>query len=117
MSVQLDIFDSVRSNELAEAGLCLALETANKKEKGWSTLCWQLFLAWLRRNIKRGSEFQVEDFREHVTAMGLIADPPSKRAFGIVAQRGKGKYIEFVRTDKVRNKNAHSANAAVWRKI
>jgi len=111
------VFDMVEGKKLADVGLSLALETAEKKEKGWTTLCWQLFLVWLRRNVKRGSEFMIEDFRMHVKVMGLLDDPPSNRAFGVIPKRGQGKYFQFVRKDKVKNKTAHGANASVWMKL
>ncbi len=111
------VFDMAAGKKLADVGLGLALETAEKKEKGWTLLCWQLFLVWLRRNVKRGNEFMVEDFRAHVKAMGLLDDPPSNRAFGVIPARGKGKYFQFVRKDKTKSKNGHGANASVWMKL
>ena len=95
----------------------LAVETANKEHKDWNKRCWQLFLLWIRRNVKVGQEFQIEDFREHVYKMDLLEKPKSNRAFGNLAWHGKNKYFLFVRTDKVRNKTAHGANAAVWVKL
>lgn len=118
MFKQLDIFDQQAGEHLAEVGMQLAVESADRKEKDWSKRCWQLFLWWLRRNIRRGSEFMVEDFRRHVIEMGLLEEPPSNRAFGMVSKRAlAGGWIEFVRTDKVKNKNAHCARASVWRKL
>lgn len=112
--IELDI---ARGRELAKVGMELAVETANRKEKGWSLLCWQLFLVWLRRNVKRGSEFMVEDFRMHLYKYDLITPPPSNRAFAFLPLRAqKGGWIEFVRKDTVKNKKAHAANASVWRK-
>lgn len=111
------VFDIAAGKRLGEAGLNLALETAEKKEKGWSKLCWQLFLAWLRRNRKAGSEFMIEDFRLHVKEMGLLDDPPSNRAFGCIPRYGKDKYFQFVRKDKTKSKAGHGANASVWMKL
>lgn len=110
-------FDSEKGKELAVEGLALALENAERKEKGWTKLCWQLFLAWLRWNRKRGSEFMIEEFRKHVKDMGLLDDPPSNRSFGVIAQWGKGKYFQFVRKDKTKSKTGHGANASVWMKL
>jgi hypothetical protein len=111
------ILDMAASRRLGEAGLSLAVETADRKEKGWTRLCWQLFLVWLRRNIKRGNEFMIEDFRRHVIEMGLLNDPPSNRSFGIIPKYGKDKYFQFVRKDKTKSKNGHGANASVWMKL
>lgn len=109
--------DLGRGKQLAEAGLSLAVESAEKKEKGWSRLCWQLFLVWLRRQ-RRGSEFKIEDFRKYLYDYDLISAPPSERAFGFVSVKAKKEgWIAFVRTEKVKNKKAHGANASVWRKI
>lgn len=111
------VFDMVAGKKLGDAGLSLAIETAEKKEKGWTKLCWQLFLVWLRRNRKAGSEFMIEDFRKHVKDMGLLDMPPSNRAFGFIPKWGKDKYFQFVRKDKVKNTTAHGANASVWMKL
>jgi hypothetical protein len=111
------VFDMAAGKKLGEVGLDLSLETAEKKEKGWTKLCWQLFLWWLRRNIKRGSEFMIEDFRMHVKKMGLLDDPPSNRSFGVIPKYGQGKYFQFVRKDKTKSKIGHGANASVWMKL
>jgi len=78
---QAIVIDISQAKKLADLGLSLALETAEKKEKGWTKLCWQLFLVWLRRNVKRGNEFMIEDFRKHCVDMGLLEMPPSNRSF------------------------------------
>lgn len=109
--------DLGRGKELAEVGLSLAVESAERKEKGWSKLCWQLFLVWLRKQ-KRGTEFKIEDFRKYLYDYDLISPPPSERAFGFISVRAKKEnWIVFVRTEKVKNKKAHGANASVWKKL
>lgn len=119
MFKQLDIqFDLPAGEHLAEVGLELAVESADRKEKDWSKKCWQLFLWWMRRNIKRGGEFMVEDFRKHVKEYGLLEDPPSNRAFGFVSKRAlNGGWIVFSRVASVKNKKAHAARATMWRKL
>ena len=115
---QLNIFDQAAGEILAEVGMQLAVETADRKVKDWSRRCWQLFLLYLRRNVKRGSDFMIEDFRRHVTQMDLLEEPPSNRAFGFLAKRGlKEGWIEFSRVAKVKNKKAHATPANVWRKL
>lgn len=111
------MIDITRAKNLGDAGLLLAVETAEKKEKGWTKLCWQLFLAWLRRNVKRGNEFMIEDFRLHVTAMGLLDEPPSNRSFGVIPKYGKDKFFQFVRITKTKSVKGHGANASVWMKL
>jgi len=111
------VLDAQRSDELARAGLSLAVESANKKEKSWTQLCWQLFLFWLRKR-KEGEEFMIEDFRKYLYNYDLIIAPPSERAFGFIAVRAKNQgWIKFVRTQKVKNIKAHSANASVWTRM
>lgn len=111
------LIDITRAKKLAESGLSLAVETAEKKEKGWTKLCWQLFLVWLRRNVKRGNEFMIEDFRIHVIKMDLLAAPPSNRSFGFIPKYGKDKYFQFVRITKTKSEKGHGANASVWMKL
>lgn len=111
------VLDITKGKDLAKAGMNLAVESANRKEKDWSKRCWQLFLFWLRRNVKRGQEFMIEDFRSAMYEKDLLIPPPSERSYGFLSVRAKGQWIEFVRTDMVKNRRAHSARASVWRKI
>ena len=111
------VLDVVRGQKLAVVGAEMAVQSADQKEKGWSKRCCQLFLWWLRKSVKPGQEFMIEQFRQHVYQYDLLEKPPSERAFGFIANRAsKSGWIEFIRTDKVKNVKAHSANAAVWRK-
>jgi len=112
------VFDMVEGKKLADVGLSLALETAEKKEKGWTLLCWQLFLVWLRRNVKRNEEFKIEDFRKHLYDYDLIEKPPSERAYGFLSKRGvKTGFIEFSRVGNCKNKKAHATPVNIWRKL
>lgn len=111
------VFDMVAGKKLGESGLSLALETAEKKEKGWTKLCWQLFLVWLRRNVKRGQEFKIEQFRKHLNEYGLIDRPPSERAYGFLSKKGvKEGWIGFAGTGKCENTKAHATPVNVWYK-
>ena len=110
------VLDITKGKELAKIGRELAVESANRKEKDWSKRCWQLFLFWLRRNVKRGQEFMIEEFRKHVYEYDLIEAPPSERAYSFLSVRAKDVWIEFVRVDFVKNRKAHRARASVWRK-
>jgi len=114
---QAIVIDISQAKKLADLGLSLALETAEKKEKGWTKLCWQLFLVWLRRNVKRGNEFMIEDFRKHCVDMGLLEMPPSNRSFGFIPKYGKDKYFQFVKITKTKSAKGHGANASVWMKL
>lgn len=110
------VFDMVAGKKLGEVGLSLALETAEKKEKGWQKRTWQLFLWWLRYK-KRGHEFMIEEFRGDMYAKDLIEKPPSERAYGFLSKWAvKGSWIEFAGNKKVSNTKAHGAFANVWRK-
>ena len=125
---QPSLFDSVtdkkpavvlnmdRSRILADKGLEMAVETANRKDKDWSKLCWQLFLVWLRRK-KRYSEFKIEEFREYLYKYDLLEPPPSERAYGFLSKRGvKSGFIEFSGIGKTDNTKAHGTPVNVWRK-
>lgn len=113
---QLNIFDPVHGQKLAEVGLSLAVETANAEHPKWSERCWQLFFQWLNRK-PRYFEFMIEDFRDYVYSYGLIEAPKSDRAFGFLSVKAmKREMIEFSRVAKVKNKKAHATPANVWRK-
>ncbi len=117
---QPTLFEPIELNldsgrELALVGMELAVETANKKEKDWSRLCWQLFLVWLRRNVRRGAEFKIEDFRKHLNEYGLINPPPSERAYGFLSKKGvKEGFIGFRRVGNCSNKKAHATPVNIW---
>lgn len=109
--------DFEAGQSLAVTGMNMAVESANKKEKDWSKRTWQLFLFWLRA-LKRGSTFMIEQFRSDMYEKDLIIPPPSERAYGFLSHKAsRSGYIQFVETKKVKNKKAHAANAAVWRRI
>lgn len=101
-------------DQLAEAGLSVAVENADRKEPGWSERVWELFKEWLSER-PAGHRFLIEDFRFHLELKGLIEQPPSLRAYGILSVRGqKAGLIQSAGTVKVKNPKAHSANANVW---
>lgn len=113
---QLDIFNQDEGKRLADAGLSLAVETANREHTGWSDRCWNLFYQWLN-NKPRYFEFMIEDFREYLSIYGLLEMPKSNRAFGFISKRAlKHELIEFGKITNVKNPKAHCARATTWRK-
>ena len=95
-----------------QIGINQAVCHADKEEPSWSDKAYDFLVKYIRTN----KEFMVEDVRE--SAMGIISDPPSKRAWGGIVLRAKNKgLIRFVRYEKVKNPTAHCANAAVWIKV
>ena len=97
---------------LMQIGINQAVCHADKEEPSWSDKAYDFLVKYIRTN----KEFMVEDVRE--SAMGIISDPPSKRAWGGIVLRAKNKgLIRFVRYEKVKNPTAHCANAAVWIKV
>lgn len=104
------------AEQLAEAGLSLALESAENNEPGWTDRCLQLFIAWLSHR-PRHHQFTIEQFRAYLKEYDLIEDPPSLRAYGVLSKRGvKYGWIEFVDKVSTKGSKAHGANAALWRK-
>lgn len=113
-AIQPDLFSQSTGESLAVAGMTLAKESADNNVPGWSDRCWQLFWHWLNRKPPY-YQFMLEQFRAYVYKMDLIEPPPSERAFAFLTKRAlKKDLIGFVKTDKVKNRKAHSANANVW---
>lgn len=109
-------FDVIQGAKLAEAGLSLAVETANAEHEKWSERCWQLFYQWLNKR-PRYFEFMIEDFRAYLEKYDLLEKPKSDRAFGFIPGKAlRRELIVFSRIEKVKNKNAHATPANVWRK-
>jgi hypothetical protein len=108
------MFDGQRGEELAKAGLELAIETAEAEHPDWKSQVWQLFWQWLNRKPKY-FEFMVEDFREYLLTYDLKLQPKSDRAFGFISKRAlKEGLVMHGGLRKVRNKKAHATPANVW---
>lgn len=98
--------------ELARAGAKLAEDHAEAEHLGWKDLAYGYLLEFIARHS--GREFLTEDVRGYATKNGL-AIPPNLRAWGGVMMRAQGaEIIRCVGTRKVKNRKAHSANAAAW---
>lgn len=117
LNKQLNIFDQPADGaRLAEVGLELAVETADKASVKWSERCWMLFYQWLNKK-PRYFEFMIEDFREYLDKYDLLETPPSKRAFGFISKRAiKRELIVHAGIARVKNPGAHATPANVWRK-
>ena len=117
MYSQLSIFDQAAGQRLAEVGMQMAVDHAQQVRDKWKEDCWLLFFQWLNKK-PRYFEFQVEDFREYLIEYDLLEVPPSNRAFAfLVGKATERGLIEYAgRDEKTRNKKAHGAKAAVWRK-
>jgi hypothetical protein len=111
------MFENKTGKQLAEAGLSLALQTADNEFPGWSDRCYRLFLRWINKKPK-GFEFLMESFRTDCYKYNMIEKPRNLRSFGMVSKRAqKQGLIECIGTGQVVNPTAHNANAAKWRKI
>lgn len=111
---QLDMFKQDEGKRLADAGLNLAVDTANTEHPGWAERCWQLFWQWLNKKPMY-FEFMIEDFREYLNKYDLLEKPKSDRAFGFISKKAVSRgLIELSRIVRVKNKKAHCANAALW---
>jgi hypothetical protein len=98
--------------ELRDQGMKLALDNANEKTENWYDKAYNRVV----EHSKKESEFMVEDVRE--AARGILAEPPSNRAWGLVVRKAKSNnVIKWVRYDKVKNPKAHCTPASVWEAV
>lgn len=112
---QAIVFDMAAGKKLGEAGLSLAVESAERKEKDWKKIAWQYFLLWLRRKKRYQDEFMMEEFRKYLLDYDLMEMPPSNRAFGFISVKAKNEgWIIFAGNKKVANKKAHGCFASAW---
>lgn len=103
--------------ELAENGLRVAVNNANREFPGWQERCWGLFLRWIKKR-PAGGQFLMESFRNDCKEYSMIEEPNSLRAFGFVSKRAmKEGLIKQIGTAKVSNPKAHNANAALYVKV
>jgi len=99
--------------ELKEAGMALAIESADKAAEKWSEQAYALLLDYIRLH-GAGHTFQAEAARQHIHAKGLPL-PPSNRAIGSLMVKLKNAgLIRSLGTAPVKNPRAHQANANVW---
>jgi hypothetical protein len=115
MGFQLSIFDERLASDFAEAGLSLAIESAERKQKDWKRIVWQHFLLWLRRKKRFSDEFMIEDFRKYLEDYDLVEMPPSLRAFGFISKKAvREGWIIFAGIKKCKNVKAHATPVNVW---
>lgn len=113
--MQTSIFQN--GKELAEHGLSVAVNNANKHFPGWSERCWDLFKRWIGKKEK-GYRFLMEEFREDCRKWKMIEEPPSLRSYGHITKRAlKEGLVITAGTGKVENPKAHNANAAMLVKV
>lgn len=114
---QGDLFDQQRGEELAESGLSLAVENAERKEKDWKKKVWQLFLLWLRRKKRYQDEIMIWEFRKYLKDYDLMEFPKgvSERAFGFISKRAKKEgWIIYAGSGKTKGEKAHNCIAGKW---
>ena len=110
----MDLFEhAATARELADQGMKAASDHAEAVEQGWNDRAF----AMLRQYASRHSEFMGEDVRVWAKNQGL-PDPPDKRAWGSVIQRGaRSNLISCVRYENTKIPPAHAAPRAVWSTI
>lgn len=101
--------------ELRDAGIAQAIESADWKEPEWSEKAYKTLIAYLSN---QHGEFMTEQFRNWAKIFKRLSDPPSARAYGgIMRKAAKAGLIKKIGYDQVTNPTAHCANAAVWHKV
>jgi len=105
------------SETLAVIGMTRARDKAdidlskNDKNGLWSNDVYNLLLEY----IENVNEFMTEQFREWT--FDKIEQPANARSYGsIIRLAAKNKIIKLIGYRRVKNINAHSTPAALWRK-
>lgn len=94
-----------------DAGIAVAVEHADAKSPSWSARAYEMLKQFL---LNHNSSFMAEDVRMYAEALDF-AVPPNKRAWGgVIAKASRKGLIKQIGTKRVKNKDAHCANAAVW---
>lgn len=108
------VLDINQGKELRDLGIAKAEQSANYDTAQWSEKAYAFLEHFL--NNHNGS-FMAEEVRS-LAAYQDFPLPPNARAWGgVIARAAKAKLIERVGIQKVKNKKAHCANAAVWRQV
>lgn len=116
MKSQLEISFDFTGAQLRDVGIQLATDRAESIHPNWREATYNLFKEFLR---EQDEPFLIEDFRSWIALNHPDYEwPGSLRAFGFVSVRGAiDKLIKQIGTRKVKNKNAHCANSALWVRI
>lgn len=110
-------FNKTRGQELAEHGLRVAVNNANREFPGWQERCWGLFKRWISKKPE-GYRFMMESFRNDCYEYRMIEKPNSLRAFGMVTKRAKKEGLIIQEgTGQCSSVKSHSANAAMLVKV
>lgn len=117
MNEQQIILDYSEGKRLAQYGLSVAVNNANKEHPDWSKRCWDLFKRWIGKK-EPGFQFLMEKFRQDCYKFNMIERPKSERAFGYITKRAlKEGLVITSGTGKVANPKAHNANASILVKV
>jgi len=99
--------------QLKEAGMNLALESAEADFNGWADSAFSFLQGFI---LSYKSSFMAEDIR--LASAGYVPEPPSKRAWGgIIARAAKAGLIRRVGFASVKNAKAHCTPASVWEAV
>ena len=86
---------------------------ACEKQTNWSDDAYRILLEFVSRY---DIEFMTEDVRDYAEKVRKFRSPTSKRAWGgIMARAKRNNLIEAIGIRPVKNKDAHCANATIWR--
>lgn len=99
-----------------DEGIQKAIDSAERKNPGWSAKAWEMFTDWLS-NWPKGFTFQIETFRVSASARGLES-PPTARAYGQIAVRARKEGLIKSNGQKpTSGATAHRCYANEWQKI
>jgi hypothetical protein len=106
-------FDVKAARERRDDGMKRAMDHAERIERGWKEMAYDFLVnVFIKHHHGR---FMTEQVR--AACAGVVPEPPSARAWGgIIRKAVLAGLIHQVGFDKVKNKNANCANAAVWHK-
>lgn len=99
--------------ELREAGMRLAIQSANEKSSGWSDEALNALRMYIRANPDK--QFMAEDVRNYAYDVLAVPYPAHCRAWGSVMTRAAREgLIKRVCIAPVKTPSSHMANASVW---
>ena len=106
MGNQLNLFDGPH---LRDEGIQRAVDHADYQEPKWSYKAYN----FLRLYIQGHKVFMVEQLRE--ASVGIVPEPPSKRAWGgVIVRAVKAGIVRRKGFCNVANPSAHCTPATVW---
>lgn len=108
------VLDMKQARVERNKGIEKAVMHADQQVSNWSDRAYGFLLRFLSNH---NGAFMAEEVRSYAVLMDFEMPPHNRAWGGIMLKAAKAGIIERCGIQKVKNKKAHCANAALWRQV